>query len=118
MTENSSSVLPRDRHHLTRVLHQAAILRRDDTAIVHGHRCLTNQDLMRRVARLAGRLASYGIQHGDRVAVLGANSDRYIEILFAVLWRGAVVVPLNTRWTQEEISSALSTSQSKVLFAD
>lgn len=36
---------------------------------------------------------------GDRVAILAGNSDRYLEYYFACFWAGAVVVPMNVRWS-------------------
>jgi acyl-CoA synthetase (AMP-forming)/AMP-acid ligase II len=38
-----------------------------------------------------------GVRRGDRVALLGANSDRLHESLLSVPWADAVVVPINHR---------------------
>lgn len=38
-----------------------------------------------------------GVRRGDRVALLGANSDRFHESLLSVPWADAVVVPINHR---------------------
>ncbi|WP_339912955.1 class I adenylate-forming enzyme family protein, partial [Sulfitobacter litoralis] len=50
-------------------------------------------------ARSAG-MATYfkdslGIRKGDRVALFMQNCPEYLEILHAVLWMGAIVVPIN-----------------------
>ena len=50
------------------------------------------QDL---VDRTAGALASRGIGHGDRVAVLAKNSLEYVALYFATASLGAILVPLN-----------------------
>jgi len=50
--------------------------------------------------------------------VLALNSDRYLETMFAVPWAGAVVTPLNTRWSGPEIVYALEDSQSSVIMVD
>lgn len=71
-----------------------------------------------RVARLAGGLASLGIGHGDRVAILALNSARYMEAYFAILWAGGAVVPLNTRWSFDELAYGLADSEPDVLFID
>ncbi|PTT10549.1 long-chain-fatty-acid--CoA ligase [Caulobacter sp. HMWF025] len=71
-----------------------------------------------RVARLAGGLGAMGVQRGDRVAILALNSDRYTEFLSAVWWAGAVVVPMNIRWTAEENAYSLRDSGTRVLFVD
>jgi long-chain acyl-CoA synthetase len=71
-----------------------------------------------RVARLAAGLGSLGVGIGDRVAILALNSARYMETYFGTLWAGAVVVPLNTRWSFEEIAYGLTDSEPEVLFID
>ena len=60
-----------------------------------------------RVARLAGALQDLGVGRGDRVAVLMLNQDRYLELYLAIAWAGAVIVPLNIRWSALENEDAL-----------
>jgi len=72
--------------------------------------------LLRRAARLAGGLRHLGIEPGDRVAVLGTNSDRYMELYLAIPWAGAVVAPLNPRWSAEENRHAIGDCAPKVIF--
>jgi acyl-CoA synthetase (AMP-forming)/AMP-acid ligase II len=87
-------------------------------ATVFGTRTRRWQEFTARVARLAGGLRSLGVARGDRVAVLGLNSDRYLEYYAAVPWAGAVVVPLNTRWSVAENVYALNDSGATVLIID
>jgi acyl-CoA synthetase (AMP-forming)/AMP-acid ligase II len=87
-------------------------------ATVFGTRTRRWDEFAERVARLAGGLHSLGVARGDRVAVLGLNSDRYFEIYGAVSWAGAVVVPLNTRWSAPENIYALNDSGAAVLLVD
>lgn len=71
-----------------------------------------------RVARLAGALKASGLQPEQRVAILGLNSDRYLETMFAVSWAGGVFVPINTRLAAPEVEYWLENSDSEVLFVD
>ena len=71
-----------------------------------------------RVARLAGSLKAIGVEKGDRVAALMLNSDRYLELYLGVAWAGAVIVPLNNRWSEAENQAALEDSGPKALFVD
>ncbi len=71
-----------------------------------------------RVARLAGALKALGVGANDRVAILALNSDRYFEYYYAVLWAGAVFVPVNTRLAPPEIAYWINDSESKLLFID
>lgn len=54
--------------------------------------------------RLANRLASLGVQPGDRVAVQVDKSPETLLLYLACLRAGAVYLPLNTAYTGGEIS--------------
>jgi long-chain acyl-CoA synthetase len=71
-----------------------------------------------RVARVAGALAALGVKRGDRVAILALNSDRYFELMYAIPWIGAVMVPINTRLAAPEIEYILTDSGAVALFID
>jgi len=71
-----------------------------------------------RVVRAGHLLDSLGVARGDRVAVLMLNSPRYLEIYYATALTGAVVVPLNIRWSLDEIAFVLNDSGSKALVVD
>ncbi len=71
-----------------------------------------------RVARFASALQTLGIGAGDRVAVLMLNSDRYLELYLATAWAGAVIVPLNIRWSPLENEEALRDCRAKALVVD
>ena len=53
--------------------------------------------------RFAGALTARGIGKGDRVAILLMNCIEWLPIYFGILKTGAVAVPLNFRYTAEEI---------------
>lgn len=53
--------------------------------------------------RFANLLLTRGIKRGDKVAVLMMNCIEWLPAYFGVLKTGAVVVPLNYRYTAEEI---------------
>ncbi len=71
-----------------------------------------------RVARLGASLAGFGLDEGDRVAILSLNNDRFYESVFAIPWAGYCVVPLNTRWALPENRYALSDSGTRILLFD
>ena len=65
--------------------------------------------------RFANLLLSRGIKKGDRVAVLLMNSLEWLPVYFGILKAGALAVPLNYRYTAEEIKYCLKLSDSNVL---
>lgn len=90
----------------------------DRTATVDGERTRTWAELLGRVSRLAEGLKGLNLENGDRVAILGLNSDKYMELMFAVPWAGGVIVPLNHRWSPSEIAFAVNDSETSILFVD
>jgi acyl-CoA synthetase (AMP-forming)/AMP-acid ligase II len=104
--------------YLTQGLHRAVQQRPDEIMTIFGQRRRTFREAADRVARLAGALRAVGVGDGDRVAMLSLNSDRYSEYLLAVPWAGAVLNPVNTRWSAAEIAYSLRDSDSRVLLAD
>lgn len=99
-------------------LHRALLLNRSGTATIFEGRRRSWTEVGDRVARLAGALKTLGVEPGDRVAVLMMNQDRYLELYFAVAWAGAVIVPLNIRWSTAENADAISDCRPKVLVVD
>jgi long-chain acyl-CoA synthetase len=99
-------------------LHRALQLNRNDVATLYENRVRTWAEVADRVARLAGALGGLGVGRGDRVAILMLNQDRYIELYLAIAWAGAVVVPLNIRWSLPENQVCLEDCRPKVLVVD
>ncbi|MCL2337901.1 MAG: acyl--CoA ligase [Firmicutes bacterium] len=57
--------------------------------------------------RMANLLLQRGIKKGDRVAILLMNCLEWLPIYFGILKTGAIAVPLNFRYTAEEIKYCL-----------
>jgi long-chain acyl-CoA synthetase len=68
---------------------------------------------------LAHRLRStFGVEQGDRVAIIMRNLPEWIMAFWAATLAGAIVVPLNAWWSGEELRYGLEDSGSKVAFVD
>jgi len=65
--------------------------------------------------RFANLLLSRGIKKGDKVAILLMNCLEWLPIYFGVLKAGALAVPMNYRYTADEIKYCLKLSESNVL---
>jgi len=65
--------------------------------------------------RMANLLIKRGIKKGDKVAILLMNCLEWLPIYFGILKAGAVAVPLNFRYTAEEIKYCLNLSDSIAL---
>ncbi len=99
-------------------LYRAQKMFPDTVSTVCGDVRLTYADTWSRCRRFAGALHTLGIQPGDRVAILAANSHQYLEVYMAVPAAGYVVVPLNTRHAEPELRYALEDSGTRVLITD
>ena len=66
--------------------------------------------------RVANLLISRGIQRGQKVAILMMNCLDWLPIYFGALKAGAVAVPLNFRYTSDEIDYCLKLADADVLF--
>ncbi|MCU5781704.1 AMP-dependent synthetase and ligase [Alcanivorax balearicus MACL04] len=103
---------------ITQGLRRAQQINRNGIAIIEGDLTRTWAEVGDRVARLAGAFGEYGVKPGDRVAVLMLNSARYLELYLACAWSGAVIVPLNIRWSTRENALALEDCGARLLFVD
>jgi long-chain acyl-CoA synthetase len=103
---------------LTQALTSAIQLRKDHVGTVYAGRSRTWKEIGRRVSGAAGGFRRLGVKAGDRIAILGFNSDFYVEAFYSIAWAGAVAVPLNTRWAPAENIYVVNDSEPSVLLVD
>lgn len=65
--------------------------------------------------RFANLLLDLGVKKGDRVAILLMNCLEWLPIYFGILKTGALAVPLNYRYTSEEIEYCYNFSDATIL---
>ncbi|MEG0391555.1 MAG: class I adenylate-forming enzyme family protein, partial [Anaerovoracaceae bacterium] len=65
--------------------------------------------------RFANLLLSRGIKKGDKVAILLMNCIEWLPIYFGILKMGAIAVPLNFRYTADEIDYCVDLADVSVL---
>ncbi len=89
----------------------------DAVALVEiGGPSLTYRQLWDRSARVAGGLRAAGVRRGDRAAIRMPNGIDWVLAFFGSHLSGAVVVPVNTRLTDEEVSYVIEDSGSAFTF--
>ena len=69
------------------------------------------------VGRFAFALQQMGVQKGDHVALLLANTPHYLISLYATMRIGAVAIPINPTYTPDEISYIIKNGDVKVVIA-
>ncbi len=76
---------------------------------------LTWGEFDRKANRLANYLLSRGIRKGDKVAILLMNCLEWLPIYFGILKSGAMAVPMNFRYTAEDIRYCLDLADADYL---
>jgi len=89
----------------------------DHHALVTHDRQLTYAQLRTEVRQAAASMIDLGVQAGDRVAIWSPNTWHWVVACLATHYAGAVVVPLNTRYTASEASDILSRTAAPLLVA-
>ena len=86
--------------------------------VIDEDRSLGLADLAENAARLAGGLRAMGVAAGDHVAIWMSNSCDWLEAWFGIAMAGGTLVPLNTRFTLDEVGYVLRSSDSRWLIRD
>ncbi len=111
-------------HRSERTVHEQILFRLGSSGlpvtfhdIVEGKVLTRDADAVRRdILAAATALRSLGIRLGDRVALVGLNSTRYLTLDAAIGLAGAVSVPLYYTSPPGEIDQILADSGAKLLF--
>ena len=97
---------------------RAAQVAGNRTALISEGRRFEHEELRSRCCRLATVLRNKGAKPGDRIAILAANTNHYIESYVAIPAAGFVIVPLNTRHAEPELRYAIEDAGAKILLTD
>jgi long-chain acyl-CoA synthetase len=87
----------------------------DRVAIINRSRATTYGELRDQVARVRGGLAALGVGQGDRVALVCANSRKFVVTYLATVGLGAVAVPLNPTSPAAEIAREINAVEASVV---
>jgi len=90
----------------------------DATAIRWAGSNISWSELDARTDALAAGLAERGITHGDRIAILAGNCPQWCEVSVAAWKLGAVIVPVNTRFTATEVAYVVADAGASMLMVD
>lgn len=81
----------------------------------HSRREITWEQFDQAANRFANLLLTRGLGKGDKVAILLMNCLEWLPIYFGILKSGAVAVPMNYRYTADEIEYCLKLSEADAL---
>jgi len=89
----------------------------DRDAVVFKDTRLTFKELKKKCDRLASGLLDSGIQKGERLGVVAQNCDEFIILYGAVAKIGAILLPVNWRFQQNEVEFGLNDCTPRFVFA-
>jgi long-chain acyl-CoA synthetase len=99
-------------------LKRAARVHGESIAVTAAGRSLSYAELAARVDALGAALAGLGVEPGERIAFLGANSLAHLECWLGVPAAGRVLVDLNTRLAVDELAFMVDDCTPRVLVHD
>ena len=105
-------------YNLLDALERAVEMYPENKAFHCGSESWTYHEFWGRISRVAGGLSQLGVGAGDRIAVLSDNCHRFAELYWVAVRLGAVLVPLGTRLSKEEMGHILDETAPKVLATD
>lgn len=103
---------------ITSNLSRSALLYGNELAIRDSDGEWTWREFLDRVKKIAGALQKSGVGKDTPVAILMHNSHKYMEFMYATLWCGGVLVPLNTRLAPPELIFQMNDCEAKILAVD
>jgi acyl-CoA synthetase (AMP-forming)/AMP-acid ligase II len=96
----------------------AALAWKDRPAIRCGDRSQTFGELSDSASAVAGRLASLGLERGDRVAIFMRNGLLYPAALLGAFRGGFVAVPINAKLHPREAAYIVDNAEAKAIVLD
>jgi len=94
-----------------------AMISPDQEGIIFKDVRLTHKQYKEKCDQLAAGLVKYGIELGDRLAVVAHNCDEFMILYGAAAKIGAIVLPVNWRFQQDEVEYVLKDGAPRLVFA-
>ncbi len=86
-------------------------------ALVQGDVRLTFAEYLDKCDRLAAGLVRAGLEKGDRLAVMSQNRWEFMLLYGAAAKMGAIIVPVNWRFNQDELDYVIADVAPKLVFS-
>ncbi len=109
----------KNRNRSLREIVESSAAHGDSEYIVCEGQRISFRDHLARVSAVAWQLRhTYGVQPGDRVAILADNHPQWIITFWATVSIGGICAGLNGWWSRQEILYALDDAEPRLLIAD
>src|SRR6188768_21119 len=102
---------------IAEILPQAARTHGDRVALIVDTHRLSFRELDSLSNRVANGLVASGVQPGDRVSLFGPNSWEWLVSYYGIVKAGAVVNPLSSMLTRDEVQYAVTDATPSAVIA-
>ncbi|MGI9233624.1 MAG: class I adenylate-forming enzyme family protein [Woeseiaceae bacterium] len=87
-------------------------------AILYQDQCVSYAELWRGIESIAAFLRDEGVERGDRVGLSMRDHPLHLIAHFSVARLGAVIIPIDHRWTENEKRTAAGAFHTKLVLTD
>lgn len=87
-------------------------------AIIDGNVVISWSQLHDQMRRFASALGHLGVTYSDRVAIVSSNTADFLKVAFGALHLGAVLVAVNTRLAEPELTRIFTDCEPTVIVAE
>ena len=103
---------------LANIVRDNASKRGDRPAILFGEQSISYAEAWEHIERIAAFLGSHGAGRGDRIGLALKDHPLHLLAHFSIGHLGAVIVPMDHRWTEPEKKSAADAFATKLVLTD
>jgi len=102
---------------LAEILPEAAARHGERTALIIGDRHLSFSELEALSNKVANGLVALGVKPGDRISLFGGNSWEWVAAYHGIAKTGAVLNPLSSMLTTDELRYTIGDAGARVVVA-
>ena len=114
MSNPLAAVPPEPHGHFLDELRATFAARADRPALLVRDRAYSYGELDRRARRCASWLQGLGVETGDRIALVTGEKLPFLVAHLGAIYAGGVSLPLNPRFTRDELRFFLADSEARV----
>lgn len=86
-------------------------------ALTDGEDSCTYLELVLAMKKIAHGLQTKGHVH-EKIAILSTNRMEFVEVFLGVIYAGCIPIPLDPKWSTNEVSAIIQQCQPKMIFAE
>jgi len=118
LLQKTHNLFPMLKENFTRYILQSIAENREKKALTdYEGETFTYGDVELYISRMHKFFRAFGLQEGDKVALVGKNSSRWGIVYLAVVTYGAVIVPVLPDFREDDLHEIIAHSDAILLFA-